>query len=223
MTARDPNGPDQGGLAWRQVRILYLREMRAALREKTIVINSILIPLFLYPLILWAVFSGLVFVQGQTAGFVSRVRVPDWPRGHLALRRNFELDRDSNAVAQTYGFVGCRSCDLNGAAGNQSSTFIGNPTYGLFQDGGTGETQFGTFGNEPPLYAMVARQNEHCRIREPKERHPSGGIGIKPSFIHIELDALSVLPVSHAVRPDHFRFVIGQKWKRDRFSFGELA
>lgn len=58
-----------------EVRLLYLREMRAALREKNIVINSILIPILLYPFMMWAVVTGFTLVQGQTEGFVSRLVV----------------------------------------------------------------------------------------------------------------------------------------------------
>jgi sodium transport system permease protein len=94
MIDPDSSGWVGGGLDWRQVRILYLRELRAAFREKAIVINSILIPLFLYPLILWAAFTGITFVQGQTEGFVSRVAVPEWPKGHPALRGKFDRDKD---------------------------------------------------------------------------------------------------------------------------------
>jgi hypothetical protein len=56
-----------------EVKTMYLCEMRMALRDRTIVINSILIPIFLYPLILWLTFTGITFVQGQTESFVSRV------------------------------------------------------------------------------------------------------------------------------------------------------
>src|SRR5512133_363692 len=80
------------GLDWRQVKILYLREVRAALREKTIVINSILIPVFLYPFLLWAVLSALMFVMGQSEGIVSHVEVRNWPAGHAALRNKLEND-----------------------------------------------------------------------------------------------------------------------------------
>jgi sodium transport system permease protein len=85
------------------VSILYAREMRAALRERAIVINSILLPIFLYPFILWAAFTGIVFVQGQTEGFVSRIVASDWPKGHPGLRHLFEhngklqLQQDTNA------------------------------------------------------------------------------------------------------------------------------
>ena len=35
---------------WNDVWILYRRELRSALRERAIVVNSILMPLFLYPM-----------------------------------------------------------------------------------------------------------------------------------------------------------------------------
>ena len=77
-------------LNWRHVWILYLREIRAALRERSIVFNSILIPIFLYPFLLWATMTGLTFVMGQTEGLVARVAVADWPKGHPGLRKKLE-------------------------------------------------------------------------------------------------------------------------------------
>lgn len=79
-------------IAWRQVGVLYTRELRAALRERNIVINSILLPIVLYPFIMWAIFSGIMFVQGQTAGMRSRIHVPAWPAGHPELRDSFMAD-----------------------------------------------------------------------------------------------------------------------------------
>jgi sodium transport system permease protein len=99
--ARGPGNNRAGRLDWRQVGVLYGREMRAALREKGVVINSILLPIFLYPLILWAAFTGLVFVQGQTEGFVSRIVVRDWPKTHLALRHSLERDEQIQLLDQT--------------------------------------------------------------------------------------------------------------------------
>ena len=81
------------GLNWREVRILYQRELRGALRERAIVINSILIPILLYPLILWAAFTGIMFVEGQTEGFVSRITVAEWPKGHPGLQARFQRDK----------------------------------------------------------------------------------------------------------------------------------
>lgn len=61
----------------RDLRVLYLRELRSALRERSIVVNGILIPIFLYPFMLWGMFTAMTFVEGQAEGFVSRVAVPD--------------------------------------------------------------------------------------------------------------------------------------------------
>ncbi len=77
----------QAGLEWAQVRTLYLRELRAALREKTIVVNSILIPVFLYPFLLWSMFTAMLFVMGQTEGIKAQVVVKEWPKGHAGLRK----------------------------------------------------------------------------------------------------------------------------------------
>jgi len=82
----------RGRLNWRDVGVLYGRELRAALREKTIVLNSLLIPVFLYPLLLWAGFSGFTYVMGQTEGFVCRAAISGWPAAHPKLRLNLEHD-----------------------------------------------------------------------------------------------------------------------------------
>ena len=53
--------------------ILYLRELLSALRERSVVVNGILMPIFLYPVLLWGMFSALSFVQGLNDGVTSRV------------------------------------------------------------------------------------------------------------------------------------------------------
>jgi sodium transport system permease protein len=77
---------------WQDIRILYSRELRAALRERSIVVNSILIPIFLYPFLLWGMFTGIRFVEGQTEGFVSRVRLHGLPAEHVELQKTLEDD-----------------------------------------------------------------------------------------------------------------------------------
>ncbi len=88
-------------LNWQQVKILYGRELRGAFREKMIVINSILIPVFLYPFLLWAVFTGMMFVMGQTEGVISRVVVRQWPAGHPVLRRKLEINSQLQLLQDT--------------------------------------------------------------------------------------------------------------------------
>jgi sodium transport system permease protein len=77
----------------RDIWVLYSRELRASLRERAIVVNSILMPIFLYPVLLWVMFSGLVFVQGLQEGFGSRIGVVDEaPRAHRPLLDSLEAD-----------------------------------------------------------------------------------------------------------------------------------
>ena len=59
----------------RDILTLYRHELRMAFRERSIVVGSVLMPLVLYPLILWLAFTGITFVQGQTEGQVARVVV----------------------------------------------------------------------------------------------------------------------------------------------------
>jgi sodium transport system permease protein len=69
----------------REVWILYQRELRSAFRERAIVVNSILIPIFLYPIMLWVMFSGMTLVEGLGEGFTSRVLVLGTPDEHRQL------------------------------------------------------------------------------------------------------------------------------------------
>ena len=89
-----------GRVAWRQVWVLYEREMRAALRERNIVVNSLLIPLLLYPFLLWLGFTGITFVSGQTEGHLSRVRVSGWPEGHGGMRLAFERNEQIQLITE---------------------------------------------------------------------------------------------------------------------------
>ncbi len=77
---------------WADVRLLYLRELRSALRERNIVVNSILLPVFLYPLLLWLAYSGISFVSGQTEGFSSRIMLRGLPRQHANFEKALKED-----------------------------------------------------------------------------------------------------------------------------------
>jgi sodium transport system permease protein len=74
----------------RDVWILYCMELRGALRDRMIVVNSLLIPALLYPLLLWFAFLGLSFAMGQAESLTSRVVVVGWPPAHPELRRDIE-------------------------------------------------------------------------------------------------------------------------------------
>jgi len=77
---------------WRDIYILYLRELKSALRERSIVVNSILIPILLYPLLLWLAYTGVAFVSGQTSEMDSRIVMVDLPPMHQQLKSAFTRD-----------------------------------------------------------------------------------------------------------------------------------
>ncbi len=77
----------------RQTLVLWRHELRSALRERNIVVHTVLIPLFLYPLILWLAYSGMSFVQGETQGFTSRIVLRGLPPAHAALRHRLTAER----------------------------------------------------------------------------------------------------------------------------------
>lgn len=86
---------------WTDIRYLYWRELRCALRERSIVVNGILLPIFLYPLMLWMMYTGITFVGGQTQGFASRVMLKGLPQEHQALKD--DLQRDIRVELKTSG------------------------------------------------------------------------------------------------------------------------
>jgi len=76
----------------KDIRTLYLRELRSALRERGIVVNSIIIPIVLYPLMIWLIYTGVTYVSGQTAELRSHIMVRNLPDAHLVLRRALEAE-----------------------------------------------------------------------------------------------------------------------------------
>lgn len=81
---------------WQPILDLYRSELRAAFRERHIVINTILLPALLYPVILWVLFNGLLFIQGQNEGQRSRVALEGSVPAELEAR--FEDDSDLEIV-----------------------------------------------------------------------------------------------------------------------------
>lgn len=67
-----------------EIFVLYKREIRSALRERSIVVNSFLIPLFMYPILLWIMFTGMTFIRGQEERFDSHVAINGLPDQHAA-------------------------------------------------------------------------------------------------------------------------------------------
>ena len=78
---------------WKDIRTLYLRELRSAMRERGIVVYSIIIPVVLYPLLMWLVYTAFSYANGQAAELKSHVMVRTIPEAHQALRRALQEDR----------------------------------------------------------------------------------------------------------------------------------
>ena len=153
---------NQGRLDWRDVGVLFGREMRAALREKAIVLNSLFIPVFLYPLLLWAVFSGITFVMGQTEGFRCRAAIAGWPAAHPKLRLGLEHDDKLDLV---------ESADLEQER-RQIKTGELDALLQFLPASGTKAALPGNFEARITYDSSRERSNEACRrLSDAVERH----------------------------------------------------
>lgn len=77
---------------WRSASYLYRAEMTAALRERNILFNTIFMPALLYPILLWVMFNGLIFIQGQTETLISKVHLVGLPEAHQTIASQLEED-----------------------------------------------------------------------------------------------------------------------------------
>jgi sodium transport system permease protein len=78
---------------FRDIKVLYGREVRSALRDRTIVTNSILLPIFLYPVLMWLVYTGFTFISGQNEELRSRIVLKNVPPAHANLLKEFQNDK----------------------------------------------------------------------------------------------------------------------------------
>lgn len=86
---------------WKAVAAIYRAEMTSAFRDKHTVANSIIVPIVLYPLILWVAFTGMSYVKGQSGRVVFKVAVPSWPEGTSMLERQIRNDRRIEVVGDS--------------------------------------------------------------------------------------------------------------------------
>ncbi len=77
---------------WTAIRLLYLSELRSALRERSVLINGILVPLLMYPLMMWVMFSGILFVTARFESFASRVEIAGLPAEHRGILDSLDED-----------------------------------------------------------------------------------------------------------------------------------
>ncbi|MEM9556348.1 MAG: ABC transporter permease [Acidobacteriota bacterium] len=79
-------------ISWPEIGLLYRSEVRAALRERGIVVQSLLVPLALYPVILWLLFTAMTFVRGQQDAAPSRLVLDGLPAAQAELRTRLADD-----------------------------------------------------------------------------------------------------------------------------------
>ncbi|MBI3924243.1 MAG: ABC transporter permease [Armatimonadetes bacterium] len=84
--------------ALRDIWLLYRRELRSAFRESNIVLYSLLVPLLLYPFLIWLLMSGLSFITGQIEATVGRVVLVDPPSTHPQLPSLLEEEKGLELV-----------------------------------------------------------------------------------------------------------------------------
>jgi sodium transport system permease protein len=82
----------------RDVWTLYLHELRSAMRERSVVIYSLLIPAVLYPALVWLAWSGASLVLGQTSDMNARVALVGVPAAHAALRGELDAEKGIDVV-----------------------------------------------------------------------------------------------------------------------------
>lgn len=80
------------------VLLLYLKELRSALRERSIVVNSVLLPVFLYPLLLWVMVTGVTLAEGMAEGTRSQVVVHGVPEAHVEVLDSLRAAPDLEVI-----------------------------------------------------------------------------------------------------------------------------
>ncbi len=84
--------------------VLYLHELRSALRERNIVVYSLLIPAILYPLLIWIVWTASTFVSGQNESQSCRIALPALSPEHAALEQEIRRDNRIEIITNSIEF-----------------------------------------------------------------------------------------------------------------------
>ena len=102
---------------WSDIWVLYRRELRSAFRDRTIVMNGILVPVFMYPIMMWVMMTGLMFVLGQMDRESSRLVILDPPSEHSALvdtlGAHTNLENQEDVLSEDSAMVLLRAGDLD--------------------------------------------------------------------------------------------------------------
>lgn len=115
-------------MAWRDIRVLWTREVRSALRERSVVVNSILLPVVLYPFLLWIEISAIAFVSGVSERTPARVEVVGAETGVEAVATALRSAPDSTIHVLGTGSTAAGPLERLGAGDLDAVVEIAPPT-----------------------------------------------------------------------------------------------
>lgn len=97
----------------KNILILTRRELLSAFREKSVVLYSVLLPLLLYPFLLWLMVTAMTFIEGQQESRTYRVAFPaEMKQGRTAELLNFLEKTEKLTLHPVPSVVGLNGYDV---------------------------------------------------------------------------------------------------------------
>ncbi|MEW6277865.1 MAG: ABC transporter permease [Candidatus Eremiobacterota bacterium] len=162
-----------------EVWLLYARELRSALREKNIVLYSLLVPALLYPSVLWMIFTAEGFVSGMLEQTPSRVSLVGLPEEHSRLAVELSHDPELTLLQGAYPDAALRSGSVDVIA--------------TFTPGSRGELRADLRFDGSKVRSTMARERLQGyleRYRDRRLEEQAADLGVSPARLQI----LWVLP-----------------------------
>ncbi len=175
--------------------LLYQRELRSALRERNILLYSLLVPALLYPCILWLIFSADSLVRGTLEQTPSRVAMAGLPPHHARLEAE---------LLETSEFTLSGQTQEDGVRGLQQGRF---DLVAVFQPGPHNELGVRLVYDGSRLHSKIARD----RMQQVLERYRDlrlEELARQLAAPDEQLQLLWVKPVNHASESQVGRFLL---------------
>lgn len=175
--------------------LLFQRELRSALREKNILLYSLLVPALLYPCILWLIFSADSLVRGTLEQTPSRVAMAGLPPHHGRLETE---------LLETSEFTLTSQSQEDALRGLQQGRF---DLVAVFQPGPHNELGVRLVYDGSRLHSKIARD----RMQQVLERYRDlrlEELARELAAPDEQLQLLWVKPVNHASESQVGRFLL---------------
>ncbi len=125
--------------------LLYWRELRSALRERNVLLYSLLVPALLYPTVLWMIISADSMVRGMLEQSRSQVALVGLPEDHRVLEAL--LTEDKEFTLQTETEASARQLLKRGRV----------DAFALFERGAHGELKVRIYYDGSRLHSKIAK------------------------------------------------------------------